>query len=164
MFKHKNSNTFLIADAYDGEYIKLCTQQFLQSCAGMRSDSVKLKNGTVIYIAGNADLLAYIGHDGLMDFSIVDSYKAADTLNRQAIILACISKNYFAPLLKPTMAEPLVWTTGLMCPEAYTLHDAIEAWLLHKPAENIRTNAALAYSHYQSCSLKAAKNLLVTGW
>jgi hypothetical protein len=42
------------------------------------------------------------------------------------MILACISKHYFyEPLLK-SGASPLLWTIGLMAPEAYTLENAIE--------------------------------------
>ena len=60
--------------------------------------------------------------------------------------------------------NPLVWTTGLMAPEAYTLHDALTGYVKGEDAEAIRTRAAKAYSKYQKCSEKAARNLLVTGW
>jgi hypothetical protein len=79
VFKHKNSNTYLVADAYDGKYIKNCTQDFFESCAGMTSDSVFVKCGEIIYTAGNSNLVAYIGHDGLMDFSISEKYNCTDT-------------------------------------------------------------------------------------
>ena len=51
-----------------------------------------------------------------------------------------------------------------MSPEAYTLHDAIEAYINNEPVANIRNNAAAAYSKYQHCSLKAARSLIVSGW
>jgi hypothetical protein len=164
VFRHKNSNTFLVADAYDGEYIRTCTQDFFKSCAGQTSDSIFVKCGEIIYVSGNADLIAYVGHDGLMNFSISEKYNCIDTLKREAIILACISKSYFAEHLKETHSQPLVWSTGLMAPEAYTLHDAIESWINKQPASIIRESAAKAYSKYQHCSYKAAKNLLVSGW
>jgi len=41
---------------------------------------------------------------------------------RDTTILACISKNYFKLNLKQTKANPLVWKTGLMAPEAYNLN------------------------------------------
>ncbi|CAN5589107.1 hypothetical protein BH10BAC2_BH10BAC2_20690 [soil metagenome] len=164
IFKHKNSNTYLIADAYDGKYIKNCTQYFLKSCAGLSKDSVILATGEKIYTDSNADLLAYIGHNGLMDFTISEKYNCTDTLKRESIILACISRNYFKEHLKQAKAKPLLWSTGLMAPEAYTLHDAIESWIKQQPDSMIRENAAKAYSKYQHCSEKAAKNLLVSGW
>ncbi|MES2777039.1 MAG: hypothetical protein V4722_22875 [Bacteroidota bacterium] len=164
VFKHRFSDTWLVADAYDGQFIKTCTETFLSACSGSNSDAVVLKNGNKIFAAGASHLLAYIGHDGLMDFRINTEFPASDQLQREAIILACISKSYFAPKLKQTAAWPILWSTGLMAPEAYVLHDALSAWVKNQPAETVRSNAAAAYSKYQKCSMKAARNLLVTGW
>lgn len=162
IFKHKQSNYYLVADAYNGKYIKDCTVDFLKSCSGQKKDTLNV-NGKTIGINGNAKLLSYIGHDGLMDFSLAEKFNNSDGQTRDAIILACYSKKYFAPHLQQTKARPLVWSTHLMSPEAYTLHDAIESYLKNEPAENIRTSAAKAYSKYQRCSEKAARALLVSG-
>jgi hypothetical protein len=164
VFKNRFSNTILIADAYDGQFIKTCTEVFLKACSGAVVDSVILKDGNKIFAGGSSHLLAYIGHDGLMDFKLNTNFPVMDSLKREAIILACISKPYFAPVLKQTAAQPILWSTGLMAPEAYVLHDAVSAWIKNEPAETIRNTAAAAYSKYQKCSVKAARNLLVTGW
>nr|MBC8148010.1 hypothetical protein [Bacteroidota bacterium] len=88
-----------------------------------------------------------------------------DSKKRDVIILACISKSYFSELIRKTGANPLVWTTGLMAPEAYTLEWAIQGWVKNETALQIRERAAKAYSHYHpKCSLNAAKRLLVTGF
>lgn len=163
IFKHATKKYYLVADAYDGQAIKQCTIDFLRSCAGQVKDTLHV-SGTVLGINGNAKLVAYIGHDGLMDFRIENDFKNADSIKRDAIILACISKKYFAPFLKSAGAKPLVWTTGLMCPEAYTLHDALRCYINGEPDENIRTSAAKAYHRNQRCGEKAARNLLVSGW
>lgn len=162
IFKNKNAAYYLVADAYNGKNIKDCTIDFLQSCSGKLKDTLHV-NGTAIGINGNAQLLSYIGHDGLMDFSLTESFSNTDGQTRDAIILACYSKRFFQPHLQQTKARPLVWSTGLMSPEAYTLHDAIESYIKKEPAESIRTSAAKAYSKYQKCSEKAARGLLVTG-
>jgi hypothetical protein len=99
-----------------------------------------------------------------MDFSLQQKFESAGNRKRETIILACYSKNYFSSHLKSTGASPLLWTSGLMCPEAYTLHDAIHEWVNDKPGSTIRLAAAKAYSRYQHCSIKAAQNLLVQGW
>ncbi len=163
VFKHKTQNYYLVADAYDGKEIKQCTKDFLSSCAGQIKDTLHVGN-VIIGVQGNSRLLSYIGHDGLMDFSLQNTYAAADSLSRDAIILACTSKHYFARFLKSAGAHPLVWTTGLMCPEAYTLHDAISTYIQGGNAESVRTSAAKAYNQYQKCGEKAARNLLVTGY
>jgi hypothetical protein len=163
IFKHDTKNYYLVADAYNGKYIQQCTVDFLRSAAGQIKDTVQV-NQQAIGIAGNASLVAYIGHDGLMDFQLTESFANADGKARDCIILACVSKTYFAPHLKATKANPLVWTTNLMCPEAYSLHDALTGFINNETDEQIRARAAAAYAKYQHCSLKAARGLLVTGW
>ncbi len=163
VFKHKTKPYYLVADAYDGAYIKQCTTDFLNSCAGSQKDTLMINN-TVIGIKGNAKLLAYIGHNGLMDFKLADTYENKDGKKRDAIILACASKQYFTPYLKSTGAYPLVWSTNLMSPEAYTLYNAVTTYLNGGNTDAVRNNAAAAYSKYQKCSMNAAKRLIVTGW
>lgn len=163
VFKHVSKNYYLVADAYDGQYIKKTTTDFLFSSAGQLKDTIQI-NKTTIGINGNAKMVAYIGHDGLMDFQLNESFANADDKQRDAIILACISKKYFAPHLKQAKANPILWTTGLMAPEAYILHDALSSYVTGGTAEQIRSRGAMAYTKFQKCSLKASKNLLVTGF
>ena len=163
VFKHATKNYYLVADAYAGRYIQSCTEAFLRSAAGQLKDTIQLHRAT-IGIGGHSSMVAYIGHNGLMDFDLEESFQNADGKKRDCIILACASKPYFSPYLKTAGANPLVWTTGLMCPEAYTLHDALSGYVNGETAAQIRTRAALAYSKYQKCSEKAARNLLATGW
>ncbi len=163
IFKHATQNCYLVADAYDGQYIKQCTQHFLNSSCGNQKDTLQV-DGETLGIGGNSALLAYTGHDGLMDFQLSETYSNTDNRKRDVIILACYSKHFFSSYLKPANVNPLVWTTNLMCPEAYTLHDALTGYVDGEAAVNIREKAAAAYAKYQKCSLKAAKGLLVTGW
>lgn len=162
IFKHKTKNYYVVADAYDGKYIKQTTEDFLKSCYGMMKDTVNIADVT-LGIAGNSKLLGYIGHDGLMDFDIKTSFKKADDLERDIIVLACISKDYFAPYLAKANVNPLVWTTNLMAPEAYTIHDALSGYVMEESNDQIRLRAAKAYAKYQKCGLMGAKRLLVTG-
>jgi hypothetical protein len=163
IFKHNNWNYYLVADAYNGKNIKECTKDFLMSCSGQKRDSIQV-NYMKVGLYGKSALMAYIGHDGLMDFELKDNFANTDGKTRDCIILACMSKSYFAPHLKQTKANPLVWTTGLMCPEAYTLHDALSGYVNRETAEEVRTRAAKAYAQYQKCGEKAARRLLVTGF
>jgi len=162
VFRHRSKNFYLVADAYDGRYIRQTVTDFLQSLAGQRKDTLHVQ-GRTVGIYGNASLVAYVGHDGLMDFSLEDTFRNADGRRRDAIILACISRDYFGPYVQSAGARVLVWSTGLMAPEAYTLHDAIAAYTEGQSPEQIRLAAARAYARYQKCGLRAAKHLLVSG-
>ncbi|WP_298893057.1 hypothetical protein [uncultured Psychroserpens sp.] len=163
LFKHKTTNTYLLADAYDGKYIKKTTIDFLEASAGRNPITIKQKEQRLQF-GGDAQLVSYIGHDGLMEFNVQGNFKPINDKKRDAIILACISKDYFKPYLKQTKANPLVWTTGLMAPEAYTLKWAIDGWILNETDAQISERAAKAYHQYQKCGLKGAKRLLVSGY
>lgn len=160
VFKYKTKEVYLIADAYDGKEIKTCTVNFLKSCSGNFRDSVFIDNKT-IYCGGSSGILSYVGHDGLMDFSLQESHRAADSIIREAMIFACISKKYFAAHIRSTGAFPVVWTTGLCSPEAYSLAAALESRINKDQIEKAALHAAEAYSKFQKCSFAAARRLLV---
>ena len=167
IFKHKQRELFMIADAYRGKEIRKTTVDFLDSAAGRAGETIKVKtrNGEVnLHTHGSADLVAYIGHNGLMDFDLPTSPTGRDQRERRAIILACASKQYFDKALIKTGATPLLWTTNLMAPEAYVLAAAIEGWANKESDEAVRARAAAAYHKYQNCGLKAAHRLFATGW
>ncbi|MDO5972210.1 hypothetical protein Q4Q35_20625 [Flavivirga aquimarina] len=163
LFKHKTTNTYLLADAYDGKYIKNTTIDFLEATAG-RKEVMVISETQELKFGGGSNLLAYIGHDGLMEFDVKGNLKPLNENKRDAIILACISKDYFKPYLKQTKANPLVWSTGLMSPEAYSLKWAIDGWVLNESDMQIRERASQAYHYYQKCGIRGARNLLVTGY
>jgi len=163
IFKHKTSNVYLLADAYNGAEIKQTIIDFFKASSGYFPTKIKLDSLTINF-GGDSNLVSYIGHDGLMDFNLDMNFKQNNNKKRDAIILACISKRFFATNLKQTRANPLVWTTGLMAPEAYTLKWALDGWVLNESDDQIRERAAQAYNNYQKCGIKAARNLLVTGW
>jgi hypothetical protein len=153
----------MVADAYDGAFIKNTMQDFENAVAGAVTDTLIIKKDT-LGIAGNANMVAYVGHEGLMDVSIDSFPVQRDGRRRDIIILACESKQYWSRILQKNGASPVLWTTELMCPEAYTLDAAIAGWLNNETGVQIQLRAATAYSKYQHCSLKAALHLLVSGY
>ena len=163
IFRHATSKCYLVADAYDGQYIKQGMIDFFSSCAGIIKDTVHLGD-KILGINGNSGLIAYVGHDGLMDFDIENSFENTDGQQRSSIMMSCASSVYFAHHMRSTKAFPLIWTTGLMCPEAYTLHEALTGYMNKETNEEIRLRVAQVYARYQKCSIAAAGNLFKTGW
>jgi hypothetical protein len=167
VFEHRNPVAYLVADAYDGARIRKTVTDFLDAAAGKTTETLSLGQGlrkTVIYTAGGSDLVAYVGHDAFMDFQIPEIAGAKGDKSRQFIVLACASRPYFRPYMRATGSAPLLWTTGLMAPEAYTLEAALEGWLLGESGESVRQRAARAYDKYQKCGLRAAQRLFVASW
>src|ERR1043166_9657676 len=153
VFKRKDREAFLVADAYRGSEIQRATQTFLQAASGYPGEtlSVSVDNKSyTLHLHGSAALVAYTGHDGLMDFHLTTPPGKRDNEPRAAIILACASKSYFAEVLRKTGAKPLLWTTNLMAPEAYILAAAIDGWLQKETDEQVRLRAARAYHQYQN--------------
>jgi len=168
VFKRRDRDAFLVADAYRGSEIRRATQNFLQAAAGQPAETITTPSidgrAYSLHLGGSARLIAYTGHDGLMDFRLTSPPKKLDDEERDAIILACASKSYFAGALRLTGAKPLLWTTNLMAPEAYILAAAVDGWLKQETDEQIRSRAAKAYDQYQHCGQRSANNLFATGW
>jgi hypothetical protein len=167
VFYSSSRNVYLVADAYRGREIKEAIADFFEASAGLNKEQVirvKAPGGKEVEISPQPDLAVYAGHDGLMDFALEKKFHGQAGGERQAIILACASKSYFGPDLKPTGARPILWTTGLMAPEAYTLKDALDGWMAGESPGEIRKRAAGAYAKYQKISLNAALRLFSTGW
>jgi hypothetical protein len=167
VFKSRQDDVYLVADAYEGSQIKLAVTDFLSAAAGVAKEKVSFKirsEEVSILIAGDANLVVYVGHDAFMDFQTPPIAGIRGNNTRQTIILACASKAFFAPYIRQTGAEPLLWTTGLMAPEAYTLKAALDGWIAHEDDEAIRRRAAQAYDRYQKCGARAALRLFATTW
>ena len=167
VFKHRTANVYLIADAYRGREIRRAILDFLASAAGDDPETVSIpvaSGSLYLPIRGGANLVAYIGHDGLMDFQLAQFSRKKNEVHRDAVVLACASKQFFAEPVRSSGAYPLLWTTGLMAPEAYTLKSALDGWIAGESNEQIRDRAAGAYDKYQKCGFRAAHRLLVSGW
>jgi hypothetical protein len=167
VFKHHTQNVYLIADAYRGDRIKQAISDFFDAAGGESTSAVSFKEGQqdrLLKAGGDADVIVYVGHDGLMDFQLDRYPRKQRPGKRRVFILACASKQYFGAELHETGADPLLWTTNLMAPEAYTLKSALDGWIQGESDEQVRERAAQAYDHYQRCGIKGARRLLVTGW
>lgn len=164
VFRHRREKVYVVADAYRGREIKRAVSDFFAFAAGQGPEEVAIGDSEFATVAGASDLVAYVGHDGLMDFQL-DRYKySADNKHRDAVMLACASKSYFADALRWTGAKPLVWTTGLMAPEAYVIEAVLAGWAVRDTDDQICRRAAQAYDKYQHCGAKGAMHLFATGW
>lgn len=160
---------YVVADAWDGAFIRDALQAYLRMTSGGAGESVTVMNESEaasrsasleLAAGGAAHMVAYIGHNGLMDFSLDAPERAASPAPaRSAVVLSCRSKSYFLPLLESADAHPLLLTRGLMAPEAYTLDSAIASWIGERTTTAVVEAAAGAYHEYQDCSLNAARGL-----
>jgi len=152
---------FVIADAWDGRTIRDAIVRYLGMAAGREAEAIAVGGmSEPLHAGGDAHLVAFVGHDGLMDFSLTSTpAERAKALPRSSIVLACASKAYFSPHLVRGGSHQLLLTTNLMAPEAYTLDAAVTMFARGESPAAVVEAAAGAYSKYQKCSMKAARGL-----
>ena len=167
IFQNRNQEVLLVADAYRGSEIKQALTDFFRAAAGTpdkEATSDGVVAGVAFQVPATAELVVYVGHDGLMDFPLTVDFGGRSESKRSAIILACASRSYFRDLLRASGATPLLWTNGLMAPEAYTLKAALDGWMQQESKDQIRQRAAAAYAKYQKCTDAAALRLFSSDW
>lgn len=155
LFKHKEKDAWLVADAWRGSQMKACLQTFAAAAAGQGGEGIQVGEVT-LKAGGAATMVAFIGHNGLMDFSL--DWPAAGAAGGQpkpAIVLCCMSQKYFSEPLRQVGAAPLLTTTQLMYPGAFILHDSVAAWLEGKGSAAVPEATGKAYARNQEISVKA---------
>jgi len=160
VFQHKKTKAILVVDAWRGSEIKPCLQQFRQSMSGQYFESFALKDAKgphQINLGGGADFLAFIGHNGLMEFSLTAlDANPHRTQSVDVAVLCCQSNRFFAKHVVPAKVRPVVMTDSNMYPGAFILHDALEGWFAKESLKQIRLRAAKAYAKNQKISIKGA--------
>lgn len=157
-----NTEVYLIADAYQGDQMDACLNDFIRAVSGKQKSNIPINNQT-IGIDGHADLIIFNGHNGLMDQDL-DFYKSEDDRVRDVAVIGCVSHKYFKDHLNYAKGYPLLMTTNLMAPEAYVMEAVISSWAQLKEGPAIRVATGKAYHKYQNCGLKGATRLFKTGW
>lgn len=138
-FRHVDGNAVLVAEAWRGSNLKECYQAFEQSL-----------------VSGKQDMVAFIGHNVLMDTAIDPPAAKAPAGKTDAVVLCCMSDAYFDTRLKTAGARPVLLTTQYMYPGAFILHDALEPWLTGKDRTALRDAAGKAYARNQKIKVGAA--------
>lgn len=140
-FRHVSGDAVLVAEAWRGSKLKECYVAF-----------------EAALVSGKHDLVAFIGHNVLMDTAI-DEPREVATGKTDAVVLGCLSERYFRKRLEKAGVRPVLLTTQLMYPGAFILHDALVPWLAGKDRDSLRDAAGLAYARNQKIKAAAAKGV-----
>lgn len=139
--RHAEGGIDLIADAYKGSQIRQCLKDFEEAAS-----------------SNKFDLVAFIGHNGLMDFNL-DVPKKTNGNDTEVIVLCCLSEKYFGDRLVAVGCRPILMTQQLMYPGSFLLHAAIEKWRAGGSPADLRAVAASAYAKNQKISARAATGI-----
>ncbi|WP_392558519.1 hypothetical protein [Orbus mooreae] len=172
IYKHRSKDIYIVAEAYDGQYISDAVDNFISYSAGQLPLTLNV-NGSEIKFGGDANLVVYVGHDFLMEWSwsqfLPDDWRW-QTLSKEqqqlqqsryVAVFACQSQRYFSPPLSRLGITPLILTTQSMAPEAYSIYAMIDGWVNNQSKAQIRQKVATAYSKYQRLN-KPALEMFVT--
>lgn len=136
--QHTDGSVDLVADAYRGSQIWQCLKDFEEAAS-----------------SNKFDVVAFIGHNGLMDFNL-EAPKKSEGNDTEVIVLCCLSDKYFGDRLSAVGCRPILMTQQLMYPGSFLLHAAIEKWRSGGTPTDLRTAAATAYAKNQKISARAA--------
>ncbi len=139
VYKHTRHPVVLNAFAYKGEAISKCIKDFENAIS-----------------SGTYDMVVYIGHNGLMDFTIPIPNKTSDKVKApDCVVLCCKSEQYFKERIYSAGGRPVLLTSQFMYPGAFILHAIVDDWIAKKSLSNIRSSAGAAYARNQNISKKA---------
>ena len=141
-FKHATRDCTLVAHAYRGSRIKDCISDYFAAIA---------KRG--------ADLVCFVGHNGLMEFDVAIPTPADGERAVDAIALCCVSDRFFKAPLHRLGARPVLLTRQLMYPGAFVIHDVTEKWLAGGTRADFRAAAGRAMAKNQKISVRAATGI-----
>ena len=135
----KDKSATLTIFAYRGECLPACLRDF-----------------EAALVSGRYALVAYLGHNGLMDTELPEPAENAERA-ADAMVLCCMSREYFEPRLHRLRSRPMLMTQQYMYPAGAVMLAAIETWL-RAPGDvgAIRKAAGQAYAANQRISLRAA--------
>ncbi len=145
IWEHRRTGAILVAEAWRGREIEAATHRFVDLLSAKGEES--------------PDLVALIGHNGLMDFRFFYHPDRKAPKKRDAIVLCCKSRAYFSEILTDLEVRPVLLTEQFMYPGSFLLDAALEGWLNGEDRSAIRDRAARAYVRNQKISLKAARGV-----
>ncbi len=157
VYKHRDSNVYLVIDGYRGRNMERCLVDYTLSLEQKLTDSITLAPAQKLYLYASAQLVVFTGHNGLMDMNI--PFSETPKHPQQAMAICCLSNSYFYERLILQGVQPILLTSSLMCPEAYSLHDALQSWIKRESNEKIRMAAVNAYARYQKIPVSSAQNI-----
>ncbi len=136
--RHVEGDINLVAEAYRGSQIRQCLKDFEEAAS-----------------SNKFDVVAFIGHNGLMDFKLEVPQKVEGN-DTEVIVLCCLSEKYFGDRLRALGCRPILMTQQLMYPGSFLLHATIEKWRSGGTLADFRAVAAGSYAKNQKISVRAA--------
>lgn len=139
----------VVAQAWRGRSIDAALARYAEDLYGTRAQAIALADGTTIAAGGDAHLVAYVGHNRLMDLPAFD-WRAvaaqADDRARGVIAIACHTAPYMQEVVPTSRQVPLLLTRDFMLASAAALEGAALAFAKDGDYAAIRRGGAQGYA------------------
>jgi hypothetical protein len=151
----KKFDVYVVAYAWRGEAIDAALAAYAEDLYGAGERRITLDDGSELAAGGAARVVAYVGHNRLMD---VDAYPwpeaAEDAPTRGAVAIACHTAAYMDEAVPSGDRVPLLMTRDFLFANAAPLEGAVLAFAGGGDYAAIRKAAATGYATAQKREVK----------
>lgn len=140
---------YVVAQAWRGRAIDRALARYAADLYGARTQAITLTDGTVLAAGGDAHVVAYVGHNRLMDLDRFDWRAIAargDQRSRGVIAIACHTAPYMQDVVPGPRQVPLVLTRDFLLASAAALEGAVTAYAQGGDYAAVRRGAAQGYA------------------
>ena len=140
---------YVVAFAWRGERIDDALHRYAEDLHGLTSASLALPDGTTLAIGGGAHVIAYVGHNRLMDLPGFDWRGFAargDATPRGAVAIACHTAVYVQDVVPGPTRVPLLFTRDFLLASSAALEGAVLALAGGGDYAAIRRGGAQGYA------------------
>jgi hypothetical protein len=160
--RYSDAEVYFVADAYRGDRMEATVNDFLSAIASQHFQDCVLESGDTITVAGNADLVMFNGHNGMMDNIRVRNWHSAKGLLKDVVMNSCVSYGYLQYDFMNVGGYPLVRSNTLLYPGAYVLEQIIDDWVADIDPDQLCLNAGRVYCERHDCG--AGTKVYQSGW
>ena len=143
----------LVIHGWRGSAIDRALAAYAADVSGQGTRTITLADKTQIAAGGSARIVAFVGHNRLMDLDKFDWPKAGDDI-KGTIAIACHTKSYMKDDVPAATRVPLLMTNDFLFSNAAPLEGAVLAFARGGGYSQIRTDAATAYAAIQKREVK----------
>lgn len=159
---YPNSTVYFVADAYRGDRMEVCVNDYLAAISVNHLDTILTSTTDTVLAAGHSDLIIFNGHNGVMDYINIKPWPNKTNKRTDIVMNSCVSYGYLQEEFMLAGGYPLVRSKSLLYPGAYVLEQIINDWVLGKDEKTICLNAGRTYCEKHDCG--AGTKVYQSGW
>ncbi len=143
----------IVVHGWRGSAIDRALAAYAADTAGPTARTITLADGTHLAAGGAAQIVAWVGHNRLMDLDHFD-WPAPPSITKGTIAIACDTADYMERDIPAATRVPLLMTRDLLFANAAPLEAAILAYTSGGGYAEIRRAATAAYAGVQNETVK----------